>query len=206
MKLKVKRKYRPSKFKKHFKKTYKKKNRTHRVKKHRKNKTKNNRRKSKKYFGGSTQLAKEKGPKLLQESLMKEIKNISTKSWRGSKTDESANCKKLNGLVDKMHKLESSTAIDDLHNAENRRVKVYFPQSVMNKKQPKIGILPKRDGQGRWYNAETGWNGVNITWNDTSAGDIELRIMNHTGDGFTKGKEFMFVDAKGNYEPYNRSV
>lgn len=193
MKLKVKRKYRPSKFKKHFKKTYKKKNRTHRIKKHRKNKTKNNRRKSKKYFGGSTQLAKEKGPKLLQESLMKEFKNISTKSWGSSKTDESANCKKLNGLVDKMHKLESSTAImiPYINDVKDKRIKVYKTSNFSIKNtEPIVGIVTKVDNDNK------------VTINDNK---LPIKIMNRAGDGFTNGKEFMFVDAEGNYEPYNSS-
>ena len=192
MKLKVKRKYRPSKFKKHFKKTYKKKNRTHRVKKHKKNQTKNNRRRSKKYLGGSTQIARDKGPKLLQESLMKEFKKISTTTTFGRKTDESANCKKLNGLVDKMHKLESSTAImiPYIHDVKDKRIKVYNTSKFSIKNtEPIVGMVTRVD------------NDNEVTIDDNK---LPIKIMNRAGDGFTNGKEFMFVGDDDKYKQFKK--
>lgn len=192
MKLKVKRKYRPSKFKKHFKKTYKKKNRTHRVKKYRKNKTKNNRRKSKKYFGGGESDAEN----LVTRHLMEKIKKISTKGWLTGlkKGNEQANCKKLNDIVDEMHKLKSSSSIQDMENMRGKRVKVYTkgPPKLATIQNPKPGEHPlKNIAIIKWEN-----NKIQPQYKD-----IELRIMNHTGDGFTKGKEFMFVGDDDNYKP-----
>ena len=187
MKLKVKRKYRTGKFKKHFKKTYKKKNRTHRVKKHRKNKTKNNRRKSKKYFGGAGGDAEN----LVTQHLMEKIKKISTVNWRGKKSDEKTNCKKLNDLVDEMHKLESSSSIKYMHNMKGKRVKVY--NMPVKAKVGKITYV-------------TADKKANINWDSEDVNeDIELRITRLDSKGFTNGKEFMFVDANDNYEPYNSS-
>lgn len=194
MKLKVKRKYRPSKFKKHFKKTYKKKNRTHRIKKHRKNKTKNNRRKSKKYFGGGESEAEN----LVTRHLMEKIKKISTKGWWTGlkKGNEQANCKKLNDLVDEMHKLESSSSIQDMENMKNKRVKVYnMPVKNSFKKEAKVGeikyVMPDKKAHIKWVNG-----GV--------VEDIELRIRTLDSKGFTKGKVFMFVGNDDNYKPYKK--
>ena len=125
---------------------------------------------------------------------MKEFKKISTTTTFGRKTDESANCKKLNGLVDKIHKLESSTAImiPYIHDVKDKRVKVYNTSKFSIKNtEPIVGMVTRVD------------NDNEVTIDDNK---LPIKIMNHTGDGFTKGKEFMFVDTKGNYEPYNRSV
>ena len=193
MKLKVKRKYRPSKFKKHFKKTYKKKNRTHRVKKHRKNKTKNNRRKSKKYFGGGESDAEN----LVTRHLMEKIKKISTRGLFGSIRDEKTNCKKLNDIVDEMHKLESSSSIQDMENMKNKRVKVYnMPVKNSFKKEAKVGEIKSVISD----------NKAHIKWvNGSVIEDIELRIRTLDSKGFTKGKKFMFVDNDDNYKPYKKS-
>ena len=198
MKLKVKRKYRHSKFKKHFKKTYKKKNSTHRVKKHKKNQTKNNRRRSKKYLGGATQQTPgdDKGTKLLLESLMKEIKKISIVNWGRKKSDEKTNCKKLNDLVDEMHKLESSSLFD-IGNINNniidKYVKVYNMQnSMFGRKEAKLGKIK----------SVTSDNKVTIEWNDKPGKPEEMKLKIRTNDSkaFTKGKEFMFVDINGEYK------
>jgi hypothetical protein len=195
MKLKVKRKYRTGKFKKHFKKTYKKKNRTHRVKKHRKNKTKNNRRKSKKYFGGAGGDAEN----LVTQHLMEKIKKISTVNWRGKKSDEKTNCKKLNDLVDEMHKLESSSSIKNMYDMDGTRVKVYnmpVKNSLKKKKKAKVGQIT----------SVTPDNKAHIKWDDGDVTeDIELRITRLDSKGFTNGKEFMFVGHDDKYKPFKKS-
>ena len=193
MKLKVKRKYRTGKFKKHFKKTYKKKNRTHRVKKHRKNKTKNNRRKSKKYFGGAGGDAEN----LVTQHLMEKIKKISTVNWRGKKSDEKTNCKKLNDLVDEMHKLESSSSIKYMDDMKGKRVKVYnMPVKNSLKKKAKVGKITYVTPDKK----------ANINWDSEDVPeDIELRITTLDSKGFTNGKEFMFVGHDDKYKPFKKS-